>query len=84
MGPDLEQMTHEQLAKWAGGMQPGSQYAHQASMEFLRRQTIAAIEQSEAAREMVKYTMRYTRYMLWSVLTLVISSMLSLVVAILA
>jgi hypothetical protein len=50
--------------------------------EFLRRQTLAAIEAAKAAENTAKFTRDSARYMLWSVAVLAISSVATLIVTI--
>ena len=71
----LQRMSLEQLAAWAAERLPNSMARAMAETEFTRRQAAAQIEAAA-------YTKRNARYMLWSVIVLAISSVLSLIVAI--
>ncbi len=79
----------EELATWRAKGTAGSEMAHDADTEFLlrqaqfqERQAIAAEASALASQETARATAQYTKYMLWSVLVLAVSSFVTLVVTI--
>ena len=68
-----------QVADTMAGSEPNSRHAHMARAEFLLRQTEYAERAAKAAEDTAKQTAQYTRYMLWSVLLLGLSVLISLV-----
>jgi thiaminase len=76
----VSQLDLSQVADSMAATQPGSQNDQVAKAEFLFRQTQFVERQAKAAEETAAATKRYTRYMLWSVVILAASSVLTAVV----
>jgi hypothetical protein len=79
---DLGTKSDDEVADWMAGVGPGSPNEMTARAEFLRRQTALQREATQAAGDTATYTQRSARYMLWSVIVLAISSLISAAVAV--
>jgi hypothetical protein len=77
----LSTMTLDEVADVKAGSTATSSNDQAADAEFIRRQTQAAIDAAQAAMDTAKYTRRNARYMLWSVIVLAASSIVSTGVA---
>lgn len=85
MSLDRSIFIDQPLAVVANSMadcEPGSQMDQIARAEFLFRQTNAQLGAARATEDTARATSRYTRYMLWSVIVLVISALGTLGVSI--
>lgn len=69
----LRDCSLDELAELMGGASAGGGPDQKVKAEFLKRQTSARIETAIA-------TKIYTKYMLWSVLVLAVSSLLGLAI----
>jgi hypothetical protein len=72
----------DDLADRMASVTPGSPNDQAVRAEFLRRQTLAAIDEATAAQDTAKFTRNSARYMLWSVIVLALPSMATLIVTI--
>lgn len=73
----------EEVADFMSEHQPNGGYDQAAKAEFLLRQTQFLERQALAAEQTARATAEYTRYMLWSVVILAGSSVLTLIVTLL-
>jgi hypothetical protein len=78
----LADFSLDELADWMAENTAGSYMEVIARAEFLRRQALSQDAATEAARDTAKFTRESARYLLWSVVVLAISSMVTLVVTI--
>lgn len=76
----LEGKTLSEVADWMyeKHANPAAQIAGQ--VEFLRRQTQAEQDASLAAQQTAEYTRQSARYMLWSVIALVLSALVTIAI----
>jgi len=81
-GQVLRDQPLDDLTDRMASVTPGSPNDQVARAEFLRRQTLAAIDAAKAAKDTAKFTRDSARYMLWSVAVLALSSIATLIVTI--
>ena len=79
---NLGTKSDDEVADWMAGVGPNSQNDMTARAEFLRRQTALQREAAQAAKDTATYTKKNARYMLWSVIVLAVSSLISAVIAV--
>jgi hypothetical protein len=77
---DVDGVDLPKIADAMAGAGQGSHMDQVAKAEFLLRQTQFLERQANAAEETALATKRYTKYMLWSVLVLAVSSLVTLLV----
>jgi hypothetical protein len=74
--------SDDEVADWMASISPGTPNEMTARAEFFRRQTALQREATQAASDTATYTQRNARYMLWSVIVLTISSVISAVLSV--
>ena len=74
---ELGNRSLDALADWMAEITPGSNNDQVVRAEFLRRQTEYQREATQAAKEAAIATRKSARYMLWSVIALVITTVIT-------
>ncbi len=78
----LGDMSAEALADYHSNVGPGSQAEQAVQAEYMLRQMQMQREVADAAIEAANYTRKSARYMLWSVIVLAMSALLTLVISV--
>ena len=78
----LKDKSFEELRDYYSGQQPNSRVGHYSQVEFLYRQTVAIINQSEAAISTSESMRKDSRKMTWSLFFIAISAIATLLIAI--
>lgn len=78
----LGDMSAEALADYHSHVGPGSQAEQEVQAEYMLRQMQMQREVADAAIEAANYTRQAARYMLWSVILLAVSALLTIVVSV--